>query len=119
MHGHRAIVAARLAGYKPSIIFIEVDLRLVPPRFDFEDAEHALATKQHARVELSLKEKWQLLDLRFVTGCRVLVQAWHWSDALHGLAKKIAANGATHIVVSCFEGGPLLQYEKGTWHAHT
>lgn len=118
MHGHRSIIAARLAGRKPGIIFFDIDLRTAPPRYTFEDAEHALETGQYAHVELSLSEKWRLLDLRFVTGCHACVSALRWSKALHAFAKKLAAHGATKILVGCQEGGPLLQFTEGTWHVH-
>ncbi|MBV8633991.1 MAG: hypothetical protein JO002_05845, partial [Burkholderiaceae bacterium] len=64
MHGHRSIIAARRAGLKPNPIFFEIDLGYPRPRFPFEDAEHALETGQHARVEMSLAEPWRLADLR-------------------------------------------------------
>ena len=115
MHGHRSIIAARRAGFKPNPIFFEVDLRIAPPRYDFEDTEYALATKQFAHVELSLEEKWRLADLLFVTGCTVYIQGRRWGNAIHELAQKIAANGATHIVVFCLEDGPLLRYREGEW----
>ncbi len=118
MHGHRAIIAARMAGYKPTCIVFEIGFPAVTPRYVFEDPEHALATNQHARVVITETEAWDTCDLRFVTGCNVQVHARRWSDDLTRLGEKLAADGAKAIAIASPYSPEILHYHQGTWHAY-
>ena len=118
MIGHQTIIAARRAHLKPEAIFFEVDLA-TPPRFYFDDPENALRLKMHAQVELSISEPWRTYDLRFVTGCRIFLQADRWSDDLTDLAERMVQQGATHVIVCCIrDNDDILEYFQGEWIAY-
>lgn len=69
MKGHRQVVAARVAGWKPAAVFVTVGTA-PPMRYAFDNPESAMALG-------GLPEVWTdgelpaLADLRFLRGCRV------------------------------------------------
>lgn len=73
MRGQNTIIQMRLAGYKPSNVWL---LLLDGPcsRRRFMDAENVIANGGQAEVHVGDDEVVGTLDLRFLTGLTVLLQ---------------------------------------------
>ncbi|NYT76632.1 hypothetical protein H0A71_06480 [Alcaligenaceae bacterium] len=73
MRGHEAIIRMRLAGYKPSKVWL-LALGCGIQRTAFNDAESVIANGGQAEVHIAADEIPGTLDFRFLSGLFVLLQ---------------------------------------------
>lgn len=115
MIGHKQILAARNEGFMPVSVFIEAGLSKIPGVFAFDDPELALAHKLPATVIIGADEITARHDLRFLVGCRVHLHGTGLTDELLGLADRIVAAGAVHVIVCGLADMEILEYKNGEW----
>lgn len=137
MNGHRTVMAARKAGWKPRFVTFDLDVPDQGPfsgtpagwffqdglqrtkHFHFDEPENALRLKLQAQIELSLTEPWKSYDLRFVIGCAVHIMGRFWTDQLIDFGEWMVKQKAIFVSVAAVNDNEnnLLIFEDGEWHA--
>jgi hypothetical protein len=117
MIGHMQIIEARKNGWKPTAVFLLAGMSPTPHRFVFEDPERALDHKILPSVYVLPEELGGHLDLRFLAGIRVHLQAQELTDEAITLAETAANAGATHVIAMALNNGEVIEYERGEWKA--
>lgn len=119
MIGHLQIIEARKNRMTPTCIFVEYGYEPVPARYEFQKAENQIAIGSYPFVTITPEEMHQRHDLRFCTGCRVLLNGKRWDDDFLNFAEQIVRAGASGLVCYCPDDGTdLVEYREGNWTAY-
>jgi hypothetical protein len=118
MIGHQQIIEARKRRLRPAAIFFDFGSELPPVRFPFEHPEKALYHRFYPTVTVPPSDDWRLLDLRFVTGCRVHLTGKAWTEDFFGFGERLVDCGASALVACCpGDNNDLVQWTNGQWSA--
>lgn len=116
MTGHLQIIEFRKQRLKPSAIFF-TDAEPLKSKIDFEAPERALEHGLYPEVYLTSHDLKKRLDLRFVAGCKVLINTKELTGELLTVAERAVDCGATSVCVSSRDD--LVLFHKGEWQAWT
>jgi hypothetical protein len=112
MKGEKQIIDSRKRGRKPSSIFVEINHARV-------DDENQLIEGALPVVTIEDQDLKHPLDLRFMVGCQVNVNAPAWTEDVLAVADKIVAAGAAHVIVCCIlEDNTIMEWLSGKWEVH-
>lgn len=103
MRGHDAIVALRLKGKKPAIVFVN----------DYPCDEHDWASHGDHATVCTHGDAIELLDLRFLVGCMVSISSTREerAKALFEAARKAGAD----VVGACHVDPTKREFEQDGW----
>jgi len=106
VRGHESLLRARLAGYRPSDVFVHV-LAHEPPKRGFLDAEEAIELGGFPEIDIGPADRPELLDLRCLRGARVHVLGRN-EQRVRQVARRVTHFHPAEVLASGF--GDLLQW---------
>ncbi|MFT0547474.1 hypothetical protein ACMHYO_14225 [Allopusillimonas ginsengisoli] len=98
MRGHQAIIKMRLAGYKPSKVWL-LALQGAAPRAYCMDAENVIYNGGQAEVHIAGDEIPGTMDFRFLSGLTVLLQGCD-KERLRSLYARLREFDPASVIVS-------------------